>query len=249
MAKAHRYVKAGIKSREAKLTAFGRRSGLLGIPAYSELSARNSERAPVGKQASYAAIGQQPPRDREAAPTPSPTSLTTATTPTTGVGAVSPYQTDRAAARAHVSTAVVATMVEETSATGNAPASDSTEQDGMAEGAIPDDTEFCPTESSIDDEGVRFANNAIQDDPEFRPTENSTDAEEAKSEDDEQIESGGFVDMDVFDGNNIVGGGARKEILFGPIARDDVIVVATVDLSYSEVNLDDKDVTEDNAHY
>ncbi|KAE9011297.1 hypothetical protein PR002_g15119 [Phytophthora rubi] len=187
MAKDHRYVKPGVKGRldegrrgidffegEAELMAFGRRSGRLSLPAATVPSARIPARGPIGKQAAYAAVGQQPPRADETPPL-APSSPPLATVPAAGEepGA------ERIALRGQITPRVPAATVV-----------NSAEEGSAAE----------PPSAILDATEQDDATDAIPDDPELGPRKRMADVEEAKSETDEPNGAEDLIDLDVFDG-------------------------------------------------
>ncbi|KAE8874898.1 hypothetical protein PF007_g22537 [Phytophthora fragariae] len=199
--------------------AFGRRSGRLSLPAATVPSARIPARGPIGKQAAYAAVGQQPPRADETPPL-APSSPPLATVPAAGEepGA------ERIALRGQITPRVPAATVV-----------NSAEEGSAAE----------PPSAILDATEQDDATDAIPDDPELGPRKRMADVEEAKSETDEPNGAEDLIDLDVFDGDNLIEG-LRKERLFSPTAGDDVNIVATADTSDSESDADDEDIMTDN---
>ncbi|GMF36097.1 unnamed protein product [Phytophthora fragariaefolia] len=139
---------------------------------------------------------------------------------------------------------VTCSPVSVTSTTVESSTTDATEQGSGVRVAIMDVTDQagrCALDTTPQDS---VTNDAIPDRSEGG--ENPSDAEEAKREIDDplnQLEC--VVDLDVFDSDNFMAG-LRKERLFVPTPEDDVNMVATADLSGSESDADDEDVTADN---
>ncbi|EEY69539.1 uncharacterized protein PITG_19173 [Phytophthora infestans T30-4] len=204
MAKHHRYVKPGITGREAELMAFGRASGRLQHPLPSVRV--GPAHRPIGKQASYEAVGEEPPHGHPplttSAPPPSVTATESAQTPEVSAPQVS----------ARVQPLATAPLTPEVNPAGLQPSTevqaqlaitDGTEQDEALQVHDLDNTEHGNTEFTVPGDTEQERRNEGSD-TEWNPREKSTEADEAKSESDDPADY--RVDFDVFDSDNFMEG-------------------------------------------